>query len=51
MPDLRRPDLKGEVTLCYECEDDRTMTGKMKVVEQRRDPTEVYELDCGHWVI
>ena len=46
------PDLVGDKAHCYKCGQDRTLTGKWKVVEARRDPTQVYELkECGHWVL
>lgn len=36
---------------CPKCEENKPFTGKHKVNQDRVDPSEIYELTCGHWVL
>ena len=48
--DPRTKELRGQTEHCFRCNADRRLTGKTKITN-KVDPTEAYQLTCGHWVI
>lgn len=47
----QHPIIRDEVCTACEGSPRRRLTGKTRTINERQDPTEAYELECGHWVI
>lgn len=45
------PDTLVSSSYCPKCEQTLPLTGRSKVNADRFDPSQIYELSCGHWTL